>query len=285
MLTDFESRLRQSNLSSNTIESYSKAVRQYFSLYDTVTKHNLLSFKGYLIEKYKPKTVNLRLQAINRYLEYLKKDHLKLKFVKVQQQNFLENVISDADYRFFIKKLKIDGRMNWYFVVRYLCATGARMSELIQIKVENVEVGYLDIYGKGGKLRRLYIPKKLKTETLKWVSEIGLASGYLFLNRFGDRITTRGISHQLKIFAAEYGINPDVVYPHSFRHRFAKNFLDKYNDLALLAELMGHESIETTRIYLRRTANEQQELIDRIVTWQQKTLRILQYGEPFFTVL
>ena len=192
---------------------------------------------------------------------------MKLKFVKVQQQNFLENVISDADYRFFIKKLKIDGRMNWYFVVRYLCATGARMSELIQIKVENVEVGYLDIYGKGGKLRRLYIPKKLKTETLKWVSEIGLASGYLFLNRFGDRITTRGISHQLKIFAAEYGINPDVVYPHSFRHRFAKNFLDKYNDLALLAELMGHESIETTRIYLRRTANEQQELIDRIVTW------------------
>ena len=153
MLTDFESRLRQSNLSSNTIESYSKAVRQYFSLYDTVTKHNLLSFKGYLIEKYKPKTVNLRLQAINRYLEYLKKDHLKLKFVKVQQQNFLENVISDADYRFFIKKLKVDDRMNWYFVVRYLCATGARISELIQIKIENVEVGYLDIYGKGGKIR------------------------------------------------------------------------------------------------------------------------------------
>ena len=101
-----------------------------------MTKHNLLSFKGYLIEKYKPKTVNLRLQAINRYLEYLKKDHLKLKFVKVQQQNFLENVISDADYRFFIKKLKIDGRMNWYFVVRYLCATGARISELIQLSRE-----------------------------------------------------------------------------------------------------------------------------------------------------
>ena len=113
----------------------------------------------------------------------------------------------------------------------------------------------------------MYIPKKLKTETLKWTSDIGLTSGYLFLNRFGERITTRGISHQLKIFATEYGINPDVVYPHSFRHRFAKNFLDRYNDLALLADLMGHESIETTRIYLRRTANEQQEIIDRIVTW------------------
>ena len=200
-------------------------------------------------------------------MEFLQKDKLKLKFIKIQQQNFLENVISDADYRFFIKKLKADGRMNWYFIVRYLCATGARISELIQIKTEHIEIGFLDIYGKGGKLRRLYIPKKLRIETLKWLEEINLDSGFLFLNRFGDRITTRGISHQLKVFAKEYGINPDVVYPHSFRHRFAKNFLDKYNDLALLADLMGHESIETTRIYLRRTANEQQELVDRIVTW------------------
>jgi len=95
----------------------------------------------------------------------------------------------------------------------------------------------------------------------------GRTSGYLFLNRFGERITPRGISQQLKNYAAKYGINPKVVYPHSFRHRFAKNFLDKYNDIALLADLMGHESIETTRIYLRRTASEQQALVDKIVTW------------------
>lgn len=267
MLNEFESHLRQNNLATNTIHSYLKAIEQFHSLYDSVTKKNLLSFKGYLIEQYKPKTVNLRLQAINRYLEFLQKDKLKLKFVKIQQQNFLENVISDADYRFFVKKLKADNRMNWYFIIRYLCATGARISELVQIKIEHVEVGYLDIYGKGGKLRRLYIPKKLRNETLQWLNETELDSGYLFLNRFGERITTRGISHQLKVFAKEYRINPDVVYPHSFRHRFAKNFLDKYNDLALLADLMGHESIETTRIYLRRTANEQQELVDKIVTW------------------
>ena len=267
MLNEFESHLRQNNLATNTIHSYLKAVEQFHSIYDSVTKKNLLSFKGYLIEQYKPKTVNLRLQAINRYLEFLQKDKLKLKFVKIQQQNFLENVISDADYRFFVKKLKADNRMSWYFIVRYLCATGARISELVQIKIEHVEVGYLDIYGKGGKLRRLYIPKKLRNETLQWLGNTELDSGFLFLNRFGERITTRGISHQLKVFAKEYGINPDVVYPHSFRHRFAKNFLDKYNDLALLADLMGHESIETTRIYLRRTANEQQELVDKIVTW------------------
>ena len=190
-----------------------------------------------------------------------------MKFIKVQQQNFLENVISDADYRFFCHKLKAEGRMNWYFVVRYLCATGARISELLQIKVEHVEAGYLDLYGKGGKLRRLYIPKRLKAESDKWLIETGRTSGYLFCNRFGKRITARGIGYQLKTFAKGYGIDTKVVYPHSFRHRFAKNFLARFNDIALLADLMGHESIETTRIYLRRTATEQRELIDRIVTW------------------
>ena len=152
-------------------------------------------------------------------------------------------------------------------MVRYLCATGARISELLQIKVEHLEAGYLDLYGKGGKLRRIYIPKRLKAETDTWLAECGRTSGYLFCNRFGKRITARGIGYQLKTLAKGYGIDPKVVYPHSFRHRFAKNFLTKFNDIALLADLMGHESIETTRIYLRRTATEQRDLIDRIVTW------------------
>ena len=120
---------------------------------------------------------------------------------------------------------------------------------------------------KGGKLRRLFIPKILREETLKWLCETQRTSGYLFLNRYGDRITTRGISQQLKNYADKYGLDSKVVYPHSFRHRYAKNFLEKYNDIALLADLMGHESIETTRIYLRRTASEQQALVDKIVTW------------------
>ena len=149
----------------------------------------------------------------------------------------------------------------------FLTATGARVSELVQIKAEHVQIGYLDIYSKGGKLRRLYIPKNLQTEALKWLDEKKISSGYLFLNRFGQRITTRGIAQQLKHFAEKYGLNRDVVYPHSFRHRFAKNFLDRFNDIALLADLMGHESIETTRIYLRRTASEQRAIIDKVVNW------------------
>lgn len=220
-----------------------------------------------MIENYKPKTINLRILAVNKFLEATKQEKLKLKMIKIQQKTFIENVISDADYTFFKNRLKKDRRINWYFIVRYLAATGARISELVQIKVEHVKRGYIDIYGKGGKVRRIYIPKRLGAETEKWLEEINVDGGYLFLNRFGDKITTRGIAHQLKVFATEYGMNTKVVYPHSFRHRFAKNFLEKCNDIALLADLMGHESIETTRIYLRKTANEQQELVDKIVTW------------------
>ena len=116
-------------------------------------------------------------------------------------------------------------------------------------------------------MSRLFIPKKLRDETKVWLIAINRESGYLFLNRFGERITTRGISQQLKNYAEKYELNTKVVYPHSFRHRFAKNFLEKFNDISLLADLMGHESIETTRIYLRRTALEQQEIVDKVITW------------------
>ncbi len=268
MLENYEKSLRQTNLSENTVRSYRHSLQQYLTMYgEAFNKKNLLSFKGFLIEKYAPKTVNLRILAINKYLELNELEHLKLKLIKIQQKNYLENVISDADYRFFKTKLKEDGRTNWYFIVRYLAATGARISELVQIKIEHVQKGYIDIYGKGGKIRRIYLPKALREETMTWLETTDAQSGYLFLNRFGEKITTRGVSQQLKIFAAEYGIDTKVVYPHSFRHRFAKNFLEQCNDIAFLADLMGHESIETTRIYLRKTSGEQQALVDQIVTW------------------
>ena len=263
----FKEHLRKSNLSENTITSYLWTVEYYHANYDAISKENLLAYKGYLMEFYKPKTVNLRVQAINKYLEFTKQEKLKVKFVKVQQKNFLENVISDADYKFFKRKLKSDGHDTWYFVVWFMAATGARVSELLHIKVEHVKVGYLDLYSKGGKIRRLYIPKNLRTQATKWWEKENVMSGYIFLNRFGNRITTRGIAHQLKHFAEKYGMNRDVVYPHSFRHRFAKNFLERFNDIALLADLMGHERLETTRIYLRRTASEQQKIVDRVVVW------------------
>lgn len=254
-------------MAENTIAAYCYAVKEYYSRYKELNKRNLLVYKTYLIEKFKPKTVNLRIQAMNKYLDYMNKSRLRLKSVKVQQRSYLENVISNADYVFLKNKLKKEENREWYFVVRFLAATGARVSELIQMKVEHVQMGYFDIYTKGGKIRRISIPKALRKEAIEWFGNVNRATGYLFLNRFGERITTRGIAQQLKNYAAKYGLNEKVVYPHSFRHRFAKNFLDKFNDISLLADLMGHESIETTRIYLRRSSAEQQEIVDKVITW------------------
>ena len=267
MITKFRHFLMQQNLSENTINSYVFTVENFFVNYNEINKKNLLAYKGMLAEKYKAKTVNLRIQGINKFLEFIKKDKDKLKFIKIQQKTYLENVISNADYEFFKNQLKKDKNIDWYFVVRFLGATGARVSELVQIKVEHVKLGYIDLYTKGGKIRRIYIAKRLQNEALKWLESKNKESGYIFCNKRGERLTTRGIAHQLKELAIKYKMNTMVIYPHSFRHRFAKNFLDKYNDLALLADLMGHESIETTRIYLRRTSEEQQEIVNKVITW------------------
>ena len=259
--------LNNSNLSRNTVLAYEKAAEGFFCRYDRLTKENLLAHREYLIENFAPKTVNLRIQGLNKYLAFLGKPKLRLKTIRIPRKTYVENVISLEDYLFLKNQLRAEQNMQWYFVVRYLAATGARVGELVQIKIEHIPSGHVDIYAKGGKIRRLYIPTDLVQETLCWLKENGRESGYLFLNRYGKRIGTRGIYWQLKKYGERYGLNPKVVYPHSFRHMYAKCFLRKQNDLSLLADLMGHESIETTRIYLRQSATEQHEMIDRIVTW------------------
>ena len=169
MVTKFEKHLSKSDLSKNTVTSYVWTVTYFLAHYKEINSKNLLAYKGYLLEKFKPQTVNLRLQGMNKFLEFIKQDKLKMKFVKVQQKNFLENVISNEDYKFLKTRLKNDGYEEWYFVVWFMTATGARVSELLQIKAEHITAGHLDIYTKGGKIRRLYIPKILKTEAVVWL--------------------------------------------------------------------------------------------------------------------
>lgn len=267
MTEKFEKYLLERDLSDNTIRAYLYALRQFKGRYTSPAKRNLREHKDWLTEHYRPRTVNLRLRAINCYLESIGKENLRLKFIRIQQKSFAEKVISEADYEYFKTRLKEEGELYWYFIIRFLAATGLRVNELIRLKVEDVKTGHLDIYSKGGKVRRIYIPKLLQEETLFWLGGKHQKSGFLFLNRYGNPITSRGISGQLKKYAVRYHIDPEVVYPHSFRHRFAKNFIERSNDIAFLADLMGHENIETTRVYLRKTGAEQKELVDRIIDW------------------
>lgn len=263
-LGKFENVLRKENYAENTIVAYQYAIKEYYGLFGDINKENLLQYKTYLIEHRKPKSVNLRIRGINKYLEYVGKTDLGIKAVKTPRASFLDHIISNADYLYFKNKLHGESDLRWYFIVWTLATTGARISELVQVKVEHVQAGYIDIYSKGGRIRRIFLPMRLRNELLDWIGE---DSGFLFVNRSGSPITPRGIAQKLKDLALKYGVNPDLVHPHAFRHLFALNFLDKNSDLALLADLLGHESVDTTRIYLQRSGFEQKRLIDRVVDW------------------
>lgn len=266
-LTLFKDFLLRKGASDNTIRIYLLAVRHFFSHSDTINPENLQAHKAWLLEHYRPATVNVHIHGMNQYLQYLEISSFKLPAVKYQQKTFIDNVISKRNYEILKKKLKRDENWFWYFVVRFLGATGMRVSELLKIKAEHVKLGMMDLYSKGGKMRRIYFPAALCEEAEIWLKRRDIVSGYIFTGRNGQVITARGIHSQLKVLAKRYKIPSEQVYPHSFRHRFAKNFLEKFNDISLLADLMGHESIETTRIYLTRSSEEQQKLIDRVVKW------------------
>lgn len=264
---NFKDHLTTKGYAENTVTSYVYAVEQYTSAYSSISDENLRLYKIDLLDRNKPRTVNLRISALNCYIDFMGSSCSKLQTVKFQNQTFLENVISFPDYEYLKSSLLKDNRMMWYYVVRFLGSTGARISELLQIKVEHVNMGYVDLYTKGGKIRRIYIPKNLQSDVKLWLNDNDMNSGFLFINQNNKRFTPKGISSQLKRIAEQYGINPSVVHPHSFRHMFAKTFIARYNDIALLADLMGHESIETTRIYLRRTSDEQQGIVNKTVDW------------------
>lgn len=263
-LITFERVLRQGNYAENTVAAYMYAVRDYYSRYPSIDKCNLLEYRELLIHSYSPKTANLRMQGLNKYLETIGQNELKIKFVKVQEESFLENIISDEEYDFLKNRLQKEPDQKCYFAIRFMAGTGARVSELLSLRVEHVRAGYYNICSKGGKVRRLYIPTQLQEEILKWLDR---DSGYVFLNKYGKRITSRGLSSRLTYYARKYGINEHVVHPHAFRHLYAKKFLERHQDIALLADLLGHKNISTTRIYLRKSSTEQWRLINQIVDW------------------
>lgn len=116
-------------------------------------------------------------------------------------------------------------------------------------------------------MRRVYVPTRLKCAILTWLEQEHRTTGPLFLNRYGSALSVTGVRSRLKDFAARYNLDPEVMYPHSFRHRFAKNFIEHSGDISLLSDLLGHESLETTRIYLRRSSTEQARIVNQVVNW------------------
>lgn len=235
--------MKRKQVSPNTVKSCLASLRLYFSLYQDISVENLTAYKEYLLCHYKPATVNNRIYGLNRNLDSLEgtpeqlEGGFRLSVIRTQTAPFADNIISESDYEHLKNSLKDSENQFWYFVVRFLACTGARISELLQIKAEHLNLGYMNLCSKGETVRRIYFPDSLCDEAKEWIK-----SRFIFVKCDGKPITSRGIGCQLKVLA-------------------------RFNDISLLAGLMGHESIETTRIYLLPSSKEQRETIDRIVTW------------------
>ena len=266
-LYSFKEHLMAIGLSKNTQTAYFRAVKNYKTKICILDAKHLSEYREYIIEKYKPRTVSQIICAINSYLAYIKSNIPKLRQVKISQINYLENVISEADYIRLLKNLKADGYVLFYLIIKLMATTGMRVSEVRLVSYRDVSMGYSDIASKGNRIRRVWIPDTVREEILTYLDNAKRNSGYVFISSKGNVITDSGIRTQLKYFAGKYNIRPEVMHPHSFRHFFAKQFLKQCSDIAMLADILGHSNIETTRIYLRNTQEEQRNIINNIVNW------------------
>lgn len=266
-LEEFEKYLKGRNVSTHTIRAYLGSLRQFFQMFPEPNADTPEQYRKFLIENYKPRTVNLRICALNSYTAFLQNSSEKIPLIPIEKTLFPQNMISQEEYEYFKKCLLRDDRMLYYFAVSLMAGAGMRGSELIKIQVSDIKRGYLFMNEPDKMKRRIYIPTKLQNEFLEWLQEIDRTDGYVFLNRFGNPITTTGLREQLKSYARSYGINPSVVHPLAFRHLFIQNFVQRCNDIAALSQILGHENIDSTLVYLRQYHGHYKQVLDSIMDW------------------
>lgn len=205
-LTHFEEYLRNRELSQNTILNYLISMRQFFQMFSEVSKENGIKFKGHLqSRKAKPSTINMRINAFNTYCKMLGEGQNRVKTIPVHQETTVNNVISRKDYQRLLEELRKDGNHRWYFTVKILAMTGARVSEAVRITKEDFDVGCAEMWTKG-KIRRIYIPLKFRLEAAAFYAKLD-GKELLIRNKRGGAISTRGVAYMLQSFAKRYQID------------------------------------------------------------------------------
>lgn len=265
----FKKHLTSRGLTVNTAKTYSEAVIDYYKRYRTINRLSILEWKDGMAGRYKPQTIACRIKGMNAYLDYKGID-MHLSGIKLERISHLDNVISVSDYHKLIRGLYSKGdivSLRWRLLYMTIAMTGMRVSEVRQLTVDHVLAGRSQIYTKGGIYRTVLLPKRLVYELKTYLSGINQEDGYIFGSRPEKPYAIGSIETRMKMHADEFRIPRDVMHPHSLRHLFGKNFMKNKGDITVLADILGHASIETTRIYTRRTLDEQMELLDKLVTW------------------
>ena len=265
-LASFRTYLRDEERSEATVEKYLCEVTQFFAYLggSEVTKAAVAEWKEHLLsEGYEPSTVNGKLTALDRFFDFQGWPDCKVKHLKLQRKLFRDDSreLTKAEYERLIETAEEMGKERLALLMEAICGTGIRVSEVQYLTVEAAQQGKVEIYLKG-KVRTILIPGKLCRKLLKYAKKHKIASGEIFLTRGGKPLSRKQIWAEMKALCKKAGVAPSKVFPHNLRHLFARTFYRVCRDVAKLADVLGHSSIETTRIYLISTGAEHAKTLD-----------------------
>ena len=249
-LITFQIYLTEEEKSPLTIEKYLRDVQQFIAWLDRrpLTKTETLGFKAYLIDRYATSSVNSMLSALNCYLAFIGRADCRVRIVKVQRTAFCaeERELSRAEYEKLLQAAKNDRRLA--LLMQTIAATGIRVSEHRFITVEAARKGKAEVCCKG-KVRTILLPQKLCKALLTFAKSLGILSGSIFIARSGKPLDRSRIWAEMKKLCKAAGVLAEKVFPHNLRHLFARTFYSMEKDVVRLADILGHSSIDTTRIY------------------------------------
>ncbi len=255
-LEDFEKSLILEERSPNTIEKYLRDTRRYLEFAEEISKESVIEFKQYLIEQqYAPASINSMLASVNKYMIFAGLEDCCVKGLKIQRKPYVseDKLLSRAEYDRLLKCSEDNEKVN--LLIQTICGSGIRVSELECFTVEAVTEGEIQISLKG-KTRNILLTGKLRKKLLKYAKKEGIKSGYIFVNRKGKPLHRSYIWAVMKKLCGKALVSRDKVFPHNLRKLFARSFYKLNKDISKLADILGHSSIDTTRIYIATSSRE-----------------------------
>lgn len=267
-IATFAAYLESEEKSKNTIEKYIRDV-QAFAVYlngESVTKEAVISYKNKLLyENYATRSINSMIASLNSIFAFLGWVDCKVKSIKLQRQIYCpeEKELTKAEYIRLINTAKQKGNDRLNLLIQTICGTGIRVSELQFITVEAAKCGEAIVSLKG-KTRSVFIVRELQKKLLCYAAEQGIKRGMIFVTRTGKPISRTNIWREMKNLCEQANVNPDKVFPHNLRHLFARTFYGIEKDIAKLADILGHSSIDTTRMYIISTGTEHRQRLENM---------------------
>lgn len=266
-IAEFKEHLILEERSEITIAKYIRDVKAFakYTQNSAITKETVIAYKKHLQENYAVRSVNSMLASINSLFAFLGWHDLKVKSLKLQQQVFCpeEKELTKAEYARLCRtaERKHNERLN--LILQTICGTGIRVGELQYITVEAAKNGEAVVNCKA-KTRSVFIVKELKQKLLRYAAEQNIKNGMIFVTRTGKPISRTNIWREMKALCEEANVNPQKVFPHNLRHLFARVFYGIEKDIAKLADILGHSSINTTRIYIISTGTEHRQRMENM---------------------